>query len=118
MSDEQYSTPLISEAADPLTHLTGNEYELGWRSVWIITPRGNKVRVLETPEGHIETVVRRPERIQEMEVQSLGYKVWAITVLSTQKPSRPLPSPRSFDGGVITCVIIVVCILGYVVFRE
>ncbi len=58
MSDEQYNMPLISEAADPLTHLTGNEYELGWRSVWIITPRGNKVRVLETPEGHIETVVR------------------------------------------------------------
>lgn len=58
MSDEAYSQPLISEAADPLTHLTGNEYELGWRSVWIITPRGNKIRVLETPEGHIETTIQ------------------------------------------------------------
>lgn len=60
MTDEPYNAPLISEAADPLTHLTGNEYELGWRSVWILTPRGNKIRVLETPEGYIETTIQPP----------------------------------------------------------
>ena len=31
------ATPLISEEAEPLNKLIGNEYELGWRSVWIHT---------------------------------------------------------------------------------
>lgn len=28
-----------------LTHITGNEYEMNWPSVWITTPSGRKYRI-------------------------------------------------------------------------
>lgn len=37
--------PLVSQDAEPLKHLHGNEYELGWRSIWIHTPK-EAVRIL------------------------------------------------------------------------
>ena len=49
--------PMISEFADPLKHLIGNEYELGWRSVWIHTPH-EAVRV-EYRNSLVLTIVRK-----------------------------------------------------------
>ena len=35
-----------SESKVPaLTHITGNEYEMNWPSVWITTPSGRKYRI-------------------------------------------------------------------------
>lgn len=42
--------PMISEDAEPLTHVVGNEYDLTWRSVWVHGQR-QSVRLLETPHG-------------------------------------------------------------------
>lgn len=50
--------PLISEDAQPLTKLVGNEYELGWRSVWIHTPQ-EAVRLLYKNSRLEITVVRK-----------------------------------------------------------
>lgn len=54
--------PLISEESEPLTHVVGNEFELGWRSVWIHTPR-ESIRLVYTPEG-LQTTIR-PKRTDE-----------------------------------------------------
>jgi hypothetical protein len=51
--------PLISEESEPLVHIVGNEFDLGWRSVWIHTPR-ESVRLVYTPEGL--QVTMRPRR--------------------------------------------------------
>jgi hypothetical protein len=61
--------PLISEDAEPLHHLIGNEYQLGWRSVWIHTPQ-EAVRIEYRDSRIIMTVVRKnlqnsPEQHQE-----------------------------------------------------
>jgi len=50
--------PLISEDAEPLHHLIGNEYELGWRSVWIHTPQ-EAVRIEYRNSRLVLTVVRK-----------------------------------------------------------
>ncbi len=50
--------PMISEFADPLKHLIGNEYELGWRSVWIHTPH-EAVRVEYRNSRLVLTIVRK-----------------------------------------------------------
>ena len=50
--------PLISEDAEPLHHLIGNEYELGWRSVWIHTPQ-EAVRIEYRNSRLVFTVVRK-----------------------------------------------------------
>jgi len=50
--------PLISEDAEPLHHLIGNEYELGWRSVWIHTPK-EAVRIEYRNSRLVVTVVRK-----------------------------------------------------------
>ena len=50
--------PLISEDAEPLHHLIGNEYELGWRSVWIHTQQ-EAVRIEYRNSRLVLTVVRK-----------------------------------------------------------
>ena len=50
--------PLIIEDAEPLHHLIGNEYELGWRSVWIHTPK-EAVRIEYRNSRLVVTVVRK-----------------------------------------------------------
>jgi hypothetical protein len=50
--------PLISEEAIPLEHLIGNEYSLGWSSVWIHTPK-EAVRIEYRNSRLIVTVVRK-----------------------------------------------------------
>lgn len=52
------SEPLISEAAEPLELLCGNEYQLGWRSVWIHTEK-EAVRILYKNSRLEITVVRK-----------------------------------------------------------
>jgi hypothetical protein len=52
------AAPLISEEADPLIHLIGNEYHLGWRSVWIHTPK-EAVRIEYRNSRLIVTVSRK-----------------------------------------------------------
>lgn len=52
------SNPLISEDAEPLTKLIGNEYELGWRSVWIHTP-DEAVRIVYRDSRLCVEVVRK-----------------------------------------------------------
>ena len=55
---EYTEQPLISEEANPLIHLIGNEYQLGWRSVWIHTP-DEAVRVEYRNSRLVLTVVRK-----------------------------------------------------------
>jgi hypothetical protein len=62
--------PLISEAAEPLTHLIGNEYELGWRSVWIHTP-DEAVRVQYRDSRLVLTVVRK-DKEHEQQYGNMG----------------------------------------------
>lgn len=50
--------PLISEEAIPLEHLIGNEYQLGWSSVWIHTPK-EAVRIEYRNSRLVVTVVRK-----------------------------------------------------------
>ena len=50
--------PMISEEAYPLKRLIGNEYELGWRSVWIHTPK-EAVRIEYRNSRLVVTVVRK-----------------------------------------------------------
>ena len=52
------ATPLISEEAEPLIKLIGNEYELGWRSVWIHTP-DEAVRIEYRNSRLVLSVVRK-----------------------------------------------------------
>lgn len=55
------ATPLISEEAEPLRKLIGNEYELGWRSVWIHTP-DEAVRIEYRNSRLVLTVVRKEKQ--------------------------------------------------------
>lgn len=55
------ASPLISEEAEPLTKLIGNEYELGWRSVWIHTPH-EALRVEYRNSRLVLTVVRKEKQ--------------------------------------------------------
>lgn len=55
------ATPLISEEAEPLNKLIGNEYELGWRSVWIHTP-DEAVRIEYRNSRLVVTVVRKEKQ--------------------------------------------------------
>lgn len=55
---EYTAQPLISEEAEPLKHLIGNEYELGWRSVWVHTPQ-EAVRIEYRNSRLVVTVVRK-----------------------------------------------------------
>ena len=60
MTEFTDTDPLINEQAEPLEHMIGNEYSLGWRSVWIHTPQ-EAVRILYRG-GRLEiTVVRKYE---------------------------------------------------------
>lgn len=60
MTEFTDTDPLINEQAKPLEHMIGNEYSLGWRSVWIHTPQ-EAVRILYRG-GRLEiTVVRKYE---------------------------------------------------------
>ena len=59
--------PLISEEEEPLTHLIGNEYMLGWRSVWIHTPK-EAVRI-EFRNSRLITTVVRKEQTDDTEQQ-------------------------------------------------
>lgn len=61
--------PMISESAEPLTHLIGNEYDLGWRSVWIHTPH-EAVRVEYRNSRLVLTIVRK-----EIEDDNLGTSI-------------------------------------------
>ena len=56
--DDVITGPMISEEAYPLTRLIGNEYELGWRSVWIHTP-DEAVRIEYRNSRLVVTVVRK-----------------------------------------------------------
>lgn len=62
--------PLISEEAEPLVHLIGNEYELGWRSVWIHTEK-EAVRVEYRNSRLVLTVVRK-EKEHEQQYGTMG----------------------------------------------
>lgn len=62
--------PMISEEAEPLHHLIGNEYELGWRSVWIHTPK-EAVRVEYRNSRVVITVVRK-ESEHEQQYAAMG----------------------------------------------
>jgi len=64
------SPPLISEEAEPLLHLIGNEYELGWRSVWIHTPQ-EAVRIEYRNSRLVVTVVRK-EQEHEQQYGAMG----------------------------------------------
>lgn len=55
------ASPLISEEAEPLIHLIGNEYQLGWRSVWLHTP-DEAVRVEYRNSRLVLTVVRKEKQ--------------------------------------------------------
>lgn len=50
--------PMISEEEEPLTHLIGNEYKLGWRSIWLHTDK-EAVRVEYRNSRLVLTVVRK-----------------------------------------------------------
>lgn len=56
--DDVITGPMISEEEQPLTHLIGNEYELGWRSVWVHTP-DEAVRIEYRNSRLVVTVVRK-----------------------------------------------------------
>lgn len=56
--DDVITGPMISEEEQPLTHLLGNEYELGWRSVWVHTP-DEAVRIEYRNSRLVVTVVRK-----------------------------------------------------------
>ena len=55
------ASPLISEEAEPLIHLIGNEYQLGWRSVWLHTP-DEAVRIEYRNSRLVVTVVRKEKK--------------------------------------------------------
>lgn len=64
--------PLISEEAQPLIHLIGNEYQLGWRSVWLHTP-DEAVRIEYRNSRLVVTVVRKEkEHDTEQHEQQYG----------------------------------------------
>lgn len=60
MSETLDTGPLIDEQASPLEHIIGNEYSLGWRSVWIHTDK-EAVRILYKNSRLEITVVRKDE---------------------------------------------------------
>jgi len=62
--------PMISEEAEPLQHLIGNEYQLGWRSVWIHTEK-EAVRVEYRNSRLVLTVVRK-EKEHEQQYGTMG----------------------------------------------
>lgn len=59
--DDVITGPMISEEEQPLTHLIGNEYELGWRSVWVHTP-DEAVRIEYRNSRLVVTVVRKENK--------------------------------------------------------
>jgi len=58
MTEKSDTGPLIHEEAQPLEHMIGNEYSLGWRSVWIHTP-DEAVRIVYRGSRLELTVVRK-----------------------------------------------------------